>query len=632
MTKLKVIFFCSLIFSARLFGQINFTITNSSGSNTVTCLLPSLSLGATTDYTAASVTYSWSGPFGTWVNNTYTATIPGIYTITALSGSISSSQTLAVYANTLAPQFVITPTTQNISCLASSVSQVSISITSPSYGVSQKIQTPYGGFYVPNVANHTYLPSAPGTYSFIATDQQNGCLSSKNFQVSSNSGFPTFSLSSPQNFKIGCLTQSMALTQIGNAQTTPTGGATSYTVLTTSSGSIPASGPLSSQTQYGYSVAQNYTVVVRDNATSCEARIPLSIITNTNGPVVSLAPQLPVLSCFSPSLQLVANSSEQNSTFVWTNPSLTVSSGSMLTVLANFSQAPTNTLLGNYTVMVTDNVSLCKTQSVISVYQNIYKPNVAITFGFDDTLTCASQTITIVNSSASGIPPLSLFPSTLGVNTIAWYGPVPQLSLTNAISYPLYTPGIYTLQAMDANNGCVGSGTISVADARDFPVVQSLPLICLPGGGSVLIWPNVTSSDTILAFNWTAPPNSTLVAAGSASQVVASTGVYTLEVFNGGGCSTAQTYTVSDCLALASGKLQEALKIWPNPFTQSFKITTTDAAEAEYELFDTMGKRLLYGKTLSSVEVNTNDLPPGIYYLRLSEADQIKRSMPVIKE
>lgn len=632
MVKLRYLFFLMIILSGKdLQSQINFTITNNSGSNTITCLIPSLNLVATSDYTASALTYSWSGPFGSWINNSYAATTPGIYTITALTGSISSSQTLAVYANTIAPQFIITPTLQNISCSVSSLSQVSITVSSPANSISQKIITPYGGYYVPNTSSHTYFPFAPGTYSFISTNLQNGCVASKNFQVSSSAGFPTFTITSPQNFKIGCLSQSLALTQIGNPQTSPPGGFTSYTLVTASSGSVPVTGSLGSITQYSFTSPLNFTILVRDNSTSCEARVPISIINNTIGPLVSVSPQFPVLSCLNTSLQLVAGSSEQNATYTWTDPSLTVSQGSVCVAVANLAQAQTNTVLGNYTVTVTDNASLCKTQSVVSVYQNIYKPNVAITFGFDDTLTCASQTITIVNNSSTGIPPGSAFPSTLGINTVAWFGPAPQNSLASLSSYALNTPGIYTLVAKDGNNGCTGSGTINVADARDIPVLQPLPLVCLGANGSAVLWPTVVSTDTLLAYNWTAPANYTLIATGSASQSVNSTGVFTLEVFNSGGCSSQNTYSVSDCVSLSQHNKEPVIKLIPNPFSEGFTIIG-EFAGAELQVFDLTGKCLATEIVFSGIKVNAGDLEPGIYFARIMHQGRSLYSTKVIKE
>jgi PKD repeat protein len=129
-------------------------------------------------------------------------------------------------------------------------------------------------------------------------------------------------------------------------------------------------------------------------------------------------------------------------------------------VNANFSN-PTQSLVTTLTLQLTSTNNLCLSSTVVPVLQNIYPPVAAIAGG--GSLTCQTGTVMLTNQSSSGIP-AGVFSSTAPVVGFLWEGPSPQLPLSLSSTYVAYTPGTYTLTAVDNNNGCSDQATKNVAN------------------------------------------------------------------------------------------------------------------------------------------------------------------------
>src|ERR1043166_4403086 len=77
--------------------NLSFTITNNSGTYTLTCNNPIINLSASSNYSGA-VNYSWMGT-STLTGNNVTLTTPGLYTVIAESGTLTASQTISILSN-----------------------------------------------------------------------------------------------------------------------------------------------------------------------------------------------------------------------------------------------------------------------------------------------------------------------------------------------------------------------------------------------------------------------------------------------------------------------------------------------------------------------------------------------------
>jgi hypothetical protein len=476
-------------------SPVNFTITFNSGTNNITCNHPLLIFSASSA-SAYPYSYVWASNTTTLSGSTVSISVPGTYIVTADSaGFPASSQTLVVVSNNLPPASGVSPGSQTISCNMATGATV---ISNASGNVTHTFLSPYGGSFTSNAPSVTYTPLGVGTYTHILLDHSSGCSSSSTFTLTSSNGFPTFSLASAQNFTLGCSSRSIASVNITNGSTSlPPGGAVSYYVLLPTGASPSPSGPLSNISTYTMNASGTYVVYVRDNTNNCTTQIPFSITANTLAPGVSVIVPTQVLTCNIPQLQLQGTSTSSNVSYNWyfTGTPNTIFGNTisvMNTGIAN------QTLVSNYTLNVTDNNNLCLSSTVVPVYQNIFPPSALISNGGNATLTCATPTIMLTNTSSSGIPFSTGFPAVLPVVGLMWYGPSPEIPAAATSTYIAYVNGTYTMIVQDQNNGCKSTATMIIYGNCNLTGIQKNSAT----GFSIHIFPNpgngiftVTSGD-----------------------------------------------------------------------------------------------------------------------------------------
>ncbi len=324
-------------------------------------------------------------------------------------------------------------------------------LSNPSYslnpgGITSSVPT----FTVVYTANTVYTLYVTGTNS-------SSVLVTTSNTVAPVSGAPTFSLSSPCAFTLGCASTSACVVNINNANTVPPGGPISYTLLAPGSSTLLPIGMLSAFTTMSVATPGTWSVVVRDNASLCDSWAPVAIVQNTVQPVLgSISVPQQVLSCSTPSMTMqIAPSSGVNHVwyFVGTPGFL---QGDNIQVFTN-PLAPTATVINTYTLVATDVSNLCTTTTVIPVYQNIFPPNAAIT-GPPNSI--CQHTAIVTNVSTTGIP-LGVFPTPMAVIGLLWEGPS-QASLALSSTYQALSSGIYTMTAQDLNNGCIKTATCNI--------------------------------------------------------------------------------------------------------------------------------------------------------------------------
>src|SRR6218665_530145 len=270
----------------------NYTITNVTGTYDITCATPSINLTAATNYTGGPVSYTWASATTTLTGPSVTITSPGNYSVTVeavASPTIvgnSPNSIFTVTSNTTAPSSTVSPVNQLINCQGSPA--VITATASPASNVQHNFISPFGGTVTANTGIASYNPLAPGTYTHMLINTLNGCITTKTFALS-GTGFPTFSLTSPSNFTLGCGNMSLTSVMIN-----PTGpGTVNYTVLPPGSGNYNP-GPIST---YTMNTPGTWTAIVRDVMTNCESVIPFSIVQNTIAPSISPIIPTATLSC-----------------------------------------------------------------------------------------------------------------------------------------------------------------------------------------------------------------------------------------------------------------------------------------------------------------------------------------------
>ncbi len=514
-----------------------FAIVNTTGSQSITCTNPSINLDAQTSYTYGTLNYFWASNSATFASNPITINTSATYTCVIKDPVTNCNVTHTVFIglNTVAPLSTISPTMQNINCSFPTPVTVTATAT-PSINVTHNILSPYGGTV--SAASHTmiYVPSC-GVYTYVIVNDVNGCSSTRQFSVACSQGFPTFSVTSPQNFTLGCTSTSCAILSIEQGNTDPSGGAVSYTVLNPGSSSVTAPGPLSGSNLYTVCAPGTYIVITKDNSTGCETRVPVSVLQNTFTPNLNAIVDRQILDCDHPNVTLRGTSTTNGVGYLWNfvgNPNS--QQGDTIFVSKN-SGALTNTVVNTFTLTITNMHSTCKSTSVIPIYQNLFPPKAMVTIG-QKYLTCLTTSVVLTNQSSSSIPPLSGLSYSYPVVS-SWQGPSPQVPKINASTYTAAVAGIYTMTAKDLNNGCTSFTTLALLDNRSYPILNnpiSPPTTSVDCGDiQTPLYPFITgeASATVgLTYQWLTPPGTTIGGLNSLTLSVKDAGEYSIIVTN----------------------------------------------------------------------------------------------------
>jgi gliding motility-associated-like protein len=558
----------------------HYTVNNLSNTYTISCYTPSITLDISTTYTYGNLNYFWASNSFTSGSSNITVFNGGSYTVTA-TDNVSQCATIKVInigTNTLAPASVLSPTFQSINC-NTPVQSVTVSAT-PSVNITHYILSPLGGSFVASSYSTVYTPGYPGTYTYAVMNDANGCVTVKQFTVASSQGFPTFTLTStPGGYTLGCNTKSTTVINIANGNTSPPGGAVSYTILPPGASSVTPSGSLSVISTYTLSAPGSYTVITKDNVSFCETRIPISILSNTFAPGIdSVVVPSYVLTCRQPTQTLRGISFSPNVGYNWAFTGFPGNvAGDTLNVSAEFA-TPTNTVVDNFTLTVTDLSSTCKSTTVIAIRQNLFPPKAIITNGGTSSLTCITPTIMLSNSSSSGIPPNTFPPA--GVNAILWQGPSPQLPLENSSTYLALYAGNFTMTAMENANGCTSKTIIPLYENRIYPLVNNPvgpPTPSLDCGATfVKMSPVISTQTNNLKYEWTSPPTATVTGANTATLTTNMVGEYVVRVTNTvNGCSTDADMTVVNGKLVAN--FEASLEQGYAPLTVNFENKSTSS-------------------------------------------------------
>jgi hypothetical protein len=160
-------------------GQLNFTVTSSTGVFSITCTSTVITLNAQSNYTLP-VTYTWTSPGGGVAYATsLTINAPGAYTVAASSGTVSSSQILAIVLNTIAPSLTLTAAHPSLTCLNRTITLTAQSSqTALSYAWKGASSSSLCSSYTCEASNH-------GSYSVTITDLTSGCKRSATVSIGS---------------------------------------------------------------------------------------------------------------------------------------------------------------------------------------------------------------------------------------------------------------------------------------------------------------------------------------------------------------------------------------------------------------------------------------------------------------
>ena len=510
----------------------------------------------------------WTDAGGGIVANdfTFSATIPGDYTLTVTGPNNCVHDTTVTVLENTTPPSASANAPDELTCTKT---QVQIE-GSPSSGVDYSWSGPNS--FASTDQNPTV--SDPGDYTLTTTDPANGCTATAVVTVNLNAVLPDLlasggdldcnqtsvnltssssvsvtynwtgpditnpalqnqTVSTPGNYTIevtaanGCKHDT---TIVVNQDIAPPANvvATGGTILCgnpniTLSGNSSTAGVTYSWTDPGGVLydTQNptvdatgiYLLTVTNPANGCTATDTTEVKLDANAPVASISADGD-LTCNNSSVNLTGTSSAPGSTFDWTTPSGASLSG----------MGPHNvTEVGNYKLVVTAPNGCSATQNIFPV-DTITPGATADAF----VLTCAAPSGTLTGNHAPGLSA-----------SFAWSGPNGYAS-TDSIAQNVVDAGIYTLIVTNNQNGCSTTTTTEVTS------IQNNPDVFANDGVLDCTNPEITidagSQTAGVTFSWTGPGGFT---SDQAKPKVTVGGQYTLTVFEAAsGCSSQAVATI----------------------------------------------------------------------------------------
>ena len=476
-------------FSPLLYSTFN-SVPNPTLTSSITqpiCALPAGTASITVNGGTAPYTFSWTpaAPSSSVNSNLPPNTS---YTVTAEddNGCIGTT-TFSINSFAGSPSYTLSNTGLVLSCTTPSTT---LTFAQTNTNTSVSWGGPSGTITGTNV-----VVTSPGVYTYTAINTVSTCSVTGTVSVTGSSNIPVLT---------STLTQPSCSSPIGSSSVSVSNGTAPYTYSWSPTVAAP-SGTVNSNLPPG----TNYTVSVTD-ALGCSGLTTFSINAFAGPPLYSLSnnPSL-LVSCISPSTTLTFAPTNTNTSTSWTGPA---------GIISGTTTVVTATAAGTYSYVALNTVSTCSVLGTVVVTTDTVKPSAT------SIISCNINTFSL---SASSTPSINL----------GWIAPgTPTASIGNPATSTAI--GVYTLVAVNPNNGCVQTYT-SATSVPQISVVSSPTtglLTCL----TTTI--NATASSTpSAAITWN---NGTSTVTANQLPITAS-GSYTAIATNSLGCTSQSVITVS---------------------------------------------------------------------------------------
>lgn len=365
------------------------------------------------------------------------------------------------------------------------------------------------------------LANGPGVYYFQVTNTLTGCFSVDTLSVFADT-LPPFASATADT--LTCAVSELTI----DAGATVSGPGISY-LWETGDGIL-----LHGQTTQAPLVAAPglYTLTVYDSLRGCSAVLPVQVLQDTIAPVamatgasITCATAAPVLSGEGSSYGGSAY------TYFWETTDGHISSGEETLF-------PTVDQVGLYTLNVTDTHNGCTAVATTWVDLDTEKP---VAFAAEpDTLTCAATVLQLDGTQSDTGLAIQFYWTTTNGNII-------QGAETTVPSVD--APGIYMLEVLNTENGCLAQDTVEVLQNIEKPALEALTpeqLDCETDSVVLLVTGSLSNGGSI-SFEWTTQSGNILSGENSSELTVDAPGTYFLASTNEeNGCVSDTLLTVSE--------------------------------------------------------------------------------------
>lgn len=451
--------------------------TATAGANdTLTCLLPNVTLQGAGNAGGQPITFSWTGPNGfTSAIAQPSTNAAGTYILTILNtlNGCSKKDTVLITSNQALPT-ASAGADSIITCAEPSVRLLgSASSNGPNFTAS------WNGPGINAGNSNQYNPTVnlQGTYTLLITNITNGCTDTDTVLVDINTNLPTASAGTDQ--LLTCTTPNgVTLSGSGNPSTV------TYLWSGPGIGSNNDTMPSPMVTQFGI-----YDLIVTDPVNGCTATDQVIVTQDANIPTASGGPDQ-VLNCsvFSVNFDGSNSTSGAGLTYTWSGPGISGPNGT--------AQSPTGlTQPGIYSLTVTNTNNNCLNTDVVVIEIDTVAP-VALA-GNPLILNCFNNATDTLHADGSN----------MGANfTLLWAGPGINAGNQNSPNPVIInTPGLYSLTVTNNVNTCTSTAQVNVttdlvpptADAGPGQTIDCVVTSTIIGGSS--------SSGANFTYLWTGP-------------------------------------------------------------------------------------------------------------------------------
>jgi hypothetical protein len=436
---------CTNVVGIQVNADIDPPVTMIANAPTLTCTVQQVTLDASGSSTG-NVQYAWSTVGGNIVNQLNPLAIVvnqmGDYTlqITNNVNGCTSSATVSVPQDIQNPIANAGPGGQ----LTCAVTTLTLDGTASSTGAPGYFYqwTTQNGNIIAGANGLSPVINAGGTYTLLVSNTFNGCTSSAQAVVTTNTQPPVVAIASPG--VIGCTQPTVVLNGSGSAT-----GPTIQYEWTTPNGNILSGTSTNTAT---VNAAGNYTLHVLNTATGCSATQTVQVSDNTVLPIAEAGPPFTLTCSINQATLQGSGSTGSVYAYSWTTQGGNIVSG------AN-TLNPVVNQPGTYSLLVTNTSTGCTQTDDVQILVETNVPT-----GF---------THSVINPTCKDNDGVITFDLVQG-----GFGPY-QYSINNGQNYSStldfanIAPGNYNLLIRDAN-GCVFAKPITVPKAPD-PAVSITP-------------------------------------------------------------------------------------------------------------------------------------------------------------
>lgn len=476
-------------------------------SGSITCASPTITLDGAP---LSGVTYTWTGSGLTSNPNSQSVSVNAggnyVLSVTTITNGCVGTQTVTVATNTTSPTVSLTTTSYTTTCATPTATFNAVA--TPAAGTTYSWTTPPTG----SVSSYTIanpVASGSGIYTVAVTNSINGCSTSATtqgtVQVTADSGLPSATISQSS----ASLTCNMPV-QTATVTTSPAAN------VTFTWSPAPASGLNAAVATF--TAPGTYTCAFTNVTNSCPGSTQITIVTNTNLPVVSVTPTA-TLTCNTTSATLSSTVSPSSGiNYTWSGPGITgPSNGSSVSVNGS----------GAYTLTALNSVNGCSATATASVINNTIPPTLSVTPS-STVITCGASTINLNATTNSTVIPVWSTPTGNAYNPIV-----------------AAVAGNYVVSVTDPSSGCVSSMTIAITGSTVAPTLNVTANASIACGSTSAQLSASTGTATGISYNWSGPAGSIISGSNTATPSVSTSGIYTVTITNSYGCTSTATVAVT---------------------------------------------------------------------------------------